>query len=308
MMRGRRAMAIAMRAPDRSIVVHQETLAGIYESRISKIPFLRGLLMLWDALGLGLRALTLSANLQSEENERLEGPKLVLTLAVSLAFAIGVFFLLPAGLGHFSESLFQPAAGPAQLDSAVNPVLPAISEPGNGEETGLGNAGRWTGNLIEGIARLAILIAYIGVIGRVPDIRRVFAYHGAEHKTINAFEAGAELTPENVKRFSLEHPRCGTAFLLTLVILSILVFALVGPLPLSLRLVSRIVMIPALAGLAYEYIRWTARNLDSPLVKILIKPNLALQRLTTREPDLEMLEVSIAAFNAMRAKDQTLTV
>jgi uncharacterized protein YqhQ len=154
--------------------------------------------------------------------------------------------------------------------------------------------------------RLAILIGYIWVIGWIPDIRRVFAYHGAEHKTINAFEAGAELTPESVSHFSLEHPRCGTAFLLTLVILSILVFTLVGPLPLGLRLVSRIVLIPVIAGIAYEYIRWTASHLDSPFVRWIVKPNLALQRLTTREPNLEMLEVSIAAFNAMRSAEQEI--
>ena len=132
----------------------------------------------------------------------------------------------------------------------------------------------------------------------------MFAYHGAEHKTINAFEYGAELTPESVKRFSLEHPRCGTAFLLTLVLLSILFFSLLGPLPLGLRLASRIIMIPVLAGIAYEYIRWTANHMDSPLVKWIVRPNLALQHLTTREPDLEMLEVSIAAFNAMRAGEE----
>jgi uncharacterized protein YqhQ len=307
MMRGRNALAIAMRAPDRSIVIHKENLSGIYQSRISKIPFLRGLIMLWDALGLGMRALTISANLQTEEDERLEGPKLALTLVISLAFAIGLFFLLPAGLGHLTESLYRPEqALSAQLDPSLDPGLSTPTETMDQGQTRTSSAGAWTGNLVEGIVRLAILIAYIGFIGLIPDIRRVFAYHGAEHKTINAFEAGAELTPENVKRFSLEHPRCGTAFLLTLVLLSIIVFALVGPLPLAWRLVSRIVMIPVLAGIAYEYIRWTARNLGSPLVKFLIRPNLALQRLTTREPDLEMLEVSIAAFNAMRSDETKL--
>ena len=152
------------------------------------------------------------------------------------------------------------------------------------------------------------MIGYIAVVGLIPDVKRVFAYHGAEHKTINAFEAGEELTPEKVARYSLEHPRCGTAFLLTLVFLSILVFALLGPMPVGLRLASRIVFLPILAGVAYEYIRWTANNLRSPLVAWMIKPNLALQRLTTREPTLEMLEVSIAAFNAMRATEREITI
>jgi len=151
--------------------------------------------------------------------------------------------------------------------------------------------------------RLALLIGYIWAIGLVPDIKRVFAYHGAEHKTINAFESGVELSPEIVARQSLEHPRCGTAFLLTLVLLSVLFFSLMGPLPLGLRLLSRVIMIPVLAGVAYEYIRWTASHLASPWVRWMIRPNLALQHLTTREPSLEMLEVSIAAFNAMRGSE-----
>jgi uncharacterized protein YqhQ len=281
MMRGRDAMAIAMRSPDRSIVIHRESLSGIYKSKVTRIPFLRGIVMLWDALGLGMRALTISANTQTEEDDRIEGPQLVVTLILSLSFAIGLFFLLPAGLGYLTDSLFPPSGS-------------SISA--------------WTGNLVEGIARLVILIAYIWFIGRIPDIRRVFAYHGAEHKTINAFEAGAQLTPESVKRFSLEHPRCGTAFLLTLIVLSIIVFTLAGPLPLGLRLLSRILMIPVLAGIAYEYIRWTAKNLNSPFVKMLIRPNLALQRLTTREPDPEMLEVSIAAFTAMRSGEKDLAL
>jgi len=154
--------------------------------------------------------------------------------------------------------------------------------------------------------RLAILVGYIWFVGKVPDIQRVFAYHGAEHKTINAFEAGAELTPKSVAQFSLEHPRCGTAFLLSLVVMSVLVFALLGPMPVIWRLVSRVLLIPVLAGMAYEYIRWTANHLDSHLVRWLIKPNLALQRMTTHEPSSEMLEVSIAAFEAMRAGEMEL--
>jgi uncharacterized protein YqhQ len=154
------------------------------------------------------------------------------------------------------------------------------------------------------VIRLFLLVGYIWAIGLIADIRRVYAYHGAEHKTINAFEAGAELTPENVARFSLEHPRCGTAFLLTLMLLSILLFSLLGPLPTFWRLASRVLLLPVLAGLAYEYIRFTAKYIENPFVQLLVRPNLALQRLTTREPSLDMLEVSIAAFNAMRAKER----
>ena len=138
----------------------------------------------------------------------------------------------------------------------------------------------------------------------MPDIRRLFGYHGAEHKTINAYEAGAELTPESVAKFPLEHARCGTAFMLTLVLLSILVFTALGPLPIIWRLVSRILFIPILAGVAVEYIRWTANHLDSRFIQWMIKPNLALQSLTTREPDREMLEVAIQSFQTMRQAEQ----
>lgn len=270
-MRGAQSVAIAMRAPNQEIVVHTEPLSAIYRSRITKIPFLRGLIALWDALGLGIRALTISANTQTGEDEKLEGPALFITLGISLLFGISLFFLAPALLGQLSEQFLKWNA--------------------------------WWGNVVEGVIRLALLIAYIALIGLIPDVRRVFAYHGAEHKTINAFEAGAELTPENVSHFSLEHPRCGTAFLLTLMVFSVFLFSLFGPLPMVWRLVSRVVLLPLLAGLAYEYIRWTANHLSSPMVRLLVRPNLALQHLTTREPSLEMLEVSIAAFNTMRLQE-----
>ena len=136
------------------------------------------------------------------------------------------------------------------------------------------------------------------------DVQRVFGYHGAEHKTINAFEAGDELVPEKVSTHSNEHPRCGTAFLLTLILLSVVIFTILGPLPLIWRLVTRILLVPVLAALSYEYIRWTAGHLDNRFVQMMIKPNLALQHLTTREPDLQMLEVAIAAFQTMRKEEE----
>jgi uncharacterized protein YqhQ len=271
MMRGSQSVAIAMRAPNQEILVHTEPLSGIYKSKYTKIPFLRGLVMLWDALGLGMRALTLSANTQSGEDEKLEGPALWLALAVSLGFGIALFFLAPAFLGQLAQNYLN-----------LTPF--------------------WS-SLLEGALRLALLIGYIWAVGQMPEIKRVFAYHGAEHKTINAFEDGAELTPENVACYSLEHPRCGTAFLLTLVVLSVLVFTLLGEQSMIMRLLSRLLLIPVLAGVAYEYIRWTASHLESPLVRWMIKPNLALQHLTTREPSLEMLEVSIAAFKTMHANE-----
>ncbi len=275
-MRGSRSVAMAMRAPDQSIVIHTEPLGAIYRSWITRLPFLRGLIALWDALGLGMRALTLSANLQTGEDEKLEGPALTLALIVSLVFGIGLFFLIPAGAGYAAREWLLLGHG-------------------------------WS-SLLEGVVRLALLIGYVWAIGLMPDIRRVYMYHGAEHKTINAFEAGVELTPQNVAGFSLQHPRCGTAFLLTLVLISIFLFTVIGPLPIALHLVSRILLIPVLAGIAYEYIRWTAAHIDSPLVRLLVRPNLALQNLTTREPTLEMLEVSIAAFHAMSTAENQVPV
>ena len=279
LMRGQKALAIAMRDPDGEIVVHEERLANVYRSRITKIPFLRGVILLWDALGLGMRALTISANTQTGEDEELEGWALYLTIAVSLTIGVGLFFLLPAALGGWVERL-----------------------------TASSGAHVWIGNLLEGVVRLLLLIGYIWAIGFMPDIKRLFAYHGAEHKTINAFEAGAELTPESVAKFPLEHPRCGTAFMLTLVLVSILVFTAFGPLPIVWRLVSRVLLIPVLAGIAVEYIRWTANHLDSKFVQWIIKPNLAMQSLTTREPDLSMLEVAIQSFQTMRRAEEEIVV
>jgi len=276
MMRGSNSVAIAMRAPDQKIVIHTEDLGDIYKSRIIKIPFVRGLVLLWDALGLGTRALTISANTQTSEDEKLEGPALYLTLAMSLVIAIGLFFMAPAAVGQWLQNYL-----------------------------GWTN---WVSNLAEGGVRLLLLIGYIWGIGFMEDIRRVFAYHGAEHKTINAFEAGVELTPENVREHSLEHPRCGTSFLLTLVLLSVLIFSILGPMSLVVRLITRVLFIPILAGIAYEYIRWTANHMDSAFVKALIRPNMALQHLTTREPSLEVIEVSIAAFKAMRAAEKEVVV
>jgi uncharacterized protein YqhQ len=273
MMRGRKACAVAMRAPDGKIITKTELLGGIYKSGIAKIPFLRGLVMLWDSLGLGMRALTDSANLQSGEEEKLEGPALYVTLVLTFIVAIGIFFLIPAGVGWLTEHFLHWNA--------------------------------WWSNLLEGVLRLLMLVGYIWGIGFMPDIARVFAYHGAEHKTINAYEAGVELSPATVSKFPLAHTRCGTAFLLTLMVLSLFVFTILGPLSLEWRLISRILMIPILVGIAYEYLRWTANHIKLPFVQFIVKPNLALQSLTTREPTEQMLEVAITAFQEMKKAEGT---
>lgn len=273
MMRGTNAYAVAVRAPDESIQIKTESLGSLYKSKLTRTPFLRGLFILWDALVLGIQALTYSANIQAEEEqEKIEGAALAITLLTSLSIGIGLFFLLPAGVGYLTERLF---------------AWPSV----------------WS-NITEGLIRLGLLIGYIWAIGFVPDIARVFGYHGAEHKTINAFEAGAPLNPESVAAYSREHPRCGTAFLLTVVVFSIVLFAALGSQTLGMRLLSRLLLIPVLAALAYEYIRLSSRLIRFRWARALIAPNLWLQRLTTREPDASMLEVAIASFEAMRAREQ----
>ncbi|HPR34440.1 MAG TPA: DUF1385 domain-containing protein [Anaerolineaceae bacterium] len=274
LMRGKQHVAMAVRAPDGQILTYEEQLPALYRSKWMNIPFLRGVLGLWDSLNLGMRLLTKSSNMVSGKDEQIEGKDLVLTVVFSLVLGIGIFFLLPALVSGWLD-------GPLGFES-------------------LGKPGNWLSNLLEGLLRLVILIVYLVVIGRMPEVRRVFSYHGAEHKTINAFEAGTELTPKNVSEFTLVHPRCGTSFMLTLVLISILFFSLLGPLPLHWRLVTRIVLLPLVSGLAYEYIRFAAKRMyDSMLMRALIKPNLALQKLTTREPSEDMLEVSIKAFTLM---------
>lgn len=268
LMRGNKYLAAAFRKPDGEIVIETEELGKIYQSPLKKIPFLRGLIILWDALGLGTKYLTKSANYQSEdEDEKIEGPALYLTLFVSLAVAMLLFFLTPALLGKALE--------------------------------------QWLGfshiiqNLIEGFIRLIFVILYIWGIGKMPDIARVFQYHGSEHKTINAFEANEILEPSMVKNYSLQHPRCGTAFILYVVLISIIVFTFIGDTTWLVLIVSRLALIPVIAMLAYEYIRFTADRLENKIVAVMAKPGLWLQKLTTNEPDEKILEVGIAAFNAM---------
>lgn len=274
LMRGSHALAAAMRAPDKTIIIHKEPLKGIYKSNIKKIPFLRGLILLWDALGLGMRYLTMSANVQTGEDEKIDGPVLYLTMGLSIVIGVGVFFAAPAAAAYGLEYL-----------------------------TGWNI---WWSNLVEGVVRLLLMVGYIWSVGKIPDIARVFAYHGAEHKTINAYEAGADLTPESVATYSVEHPRCGTSFVLTLVLFSIILFSLLGPLEIQWRLISRIALVPVLAGVAYEYMRWTANHLDMGVIRWIVRPNMLLQKLTTREPDLEMLEVSITAFKTMLEQENEL--
>jgi uncharacterized protein YqhQ len=267
---------VAVRQPDGEIVIHSEPLnPGIYTGTLSKIPFLRALTSLWDVLVLGIRTLLYSAEvaLGPEEDIEFSGPIAWGTVAVSFAMGIGLFFVGPLLLVGLIDRY---------IESSV------------------------VSNIIEGVIRMLIFVGYIWLIGLMPDIRRVFAYHGAEHKTINAYEAGAELTPKEVAQYSTAHFRCGTAFLLSVMVISILIFSLLGRPPLPLRILSRILLIPVVAGVAYEYIKFTSRHRQNPFIRAIAAPNLALQRLTTREPDASMLEVSITALRRVLETEDTL--
>lgn len=265
MMRGQRYMAVAVRAPSSEIVVRSEELPKrLYQSAFTRIPFLRGSLMLWDTLGLGMRALMFSADVaMGEEDVKLSKPVAWSTAAIGVILGVGLFFVLPVVLTAFVHD---------QVGSSL------------------------IANVLEGVLRIAMLVAYVWVIGLFPDIARVYMYHGAEHKAINAFEAGARLNPVEILRYSIRHPRCGTNFLLIVGLLSIVVFAPLGrPSPWFLLVGSRIVLIPVIAGLAYEAIKWGAAHIDHPAVASLMAPGLALQGLTTREPDSGQVEVAATA-------------
>ncbi len=302
MMRGAHSMAVAVRDPQGQIVIHEQPLSEkLYRGRIARTPFLRGLIGLWDAMGLGIRALMWSADVALDEDEEISfnGPIGWATIAVSLIIGVGIFFLLPTaaatGIGNVLG-----------LSTAANEIV--VDEQGNelSMERQSSNILAYEAlpigldafliNLIEGVVQLSILVVYIWFVGRTNDGRRIFAYHGAEHKTINAYEAGDVLLPEVVSRYPIEHPRCGTAFLLTVVFVSVLLFSLIGRPPFGLLILSRVIFIPIIAGVAYEFLKYTASNLHKPWIRFMIKPNLQLQHLTTNEPSLDMIEVAIVSF------------
>ncbi|MBO9324379.1 MAG: DUF1385 domain-containing protein [Roseiflexus sp.] len=271
MMRGLRQATVAVRTPSGEIVFRHEPLNVERRRMWENLPFLRGILMLWDTLNLGVRALNFSASAALGEEEQPQSKGAVaLTLVIALAFAFGLFFVVPLLIASLLERV---GATPLMRDAA------------------------------EGFIQLGIFIGYLALIGRMPDIQRTFGYHGAEHKTINAYEAGAPLTVESVRSFTLLHPRCGTSFLLVVVVLSIPFFALFGSLPLGERLLSRIILVPVIAAVSYELLRLLAAHFHRGWVRRLVAPSLALQRLTTREPDDTMIAVAIAALIPVLAAD-----
>lgn len=303
MMRGRNFVSCAVRRQDGAIELKRQTIPkGVYTGVWSKTPFLRALPLLWDTLVLGTQMLMWSANEQMKDEAGREGERergseveqvnqkpeiknqkseeglsqnaIYGSLAVSLGLGLAIFFALPVLVANF-----------------------------------LGNYGvsAFWNNVLEGVIRLGLFLAYLIAIGRIPEIQRVFMYHGAEHKTIAAYEGGAALVPAEVQKFPKEHPRCGTGFLLTVVVISILFFIALGDLPLGVRLVSRIVLIPFVAAVSYELIRFASQHRNLFVFDwLIVRPSLALQSLTTRQPADDMIEVAVAAFRDVKQQEDAL--
>jgi len=263
MIRGRRLVAVAVRRPEGDIALRLESLGGLSTGPLGRIPFVRGIIVLWEMLALGTRALLFSSNVAlGEEEKEISRPVLWGTVMLALTFVIGIIFV-------------GPVLAMSRLEGALDNERLAA--------------------LVEGIIRLGVLLAYLFLIGLLPDIRRVFAYHGAEHKTIHALEDGAPLEVEAVRRYSTAHPRCGTSFLLVVVVISVLLFVLVGTPPLWQRLLSRVVLVPVIAAVSYEVIRLMSALQGNRVMRAVLRPSLWLQSLTTREPDDAQVEVAIYA-------------
>jgi uncharacterized protein YqhQ len=272
MMRGASTWAIAVRKPDGEISVDVREVPG-WSDKYRDIPIVRGVMSLGESLGLGYRALTWSANQQIPEEEQISEKALGWAVVpVALVFS-AVFIVIPAFAGH-----------------------------------GLSHWFHGSFPIVEGVVRLALFIAYLTAMGFLKDIRRVFQYHGAEHKAIAAYENDVELTPEAAQQFTTAHVRCGTNFLLTVMVIAVLVYAVIPRPNLWFVIGSRIVLMPLIAGLAYEVIRYMAKNMQRRWVRVLARPGLLLQKLTTREPDLDQLEVAIASLRAVFTAEQTAEV
>jgi uncharacterized protein YqhQ len=270
MMRSPAHWALAVRKPNGEIAEHTTSISSpMARHRIFRLPVIRGIVALGESLAIGFRALAISANYaaqdaDADEKEEVETElsrgAIFFAFAIAIGFAIALFKVTPALITRWL---------PIETDGLFV--------------------------IVEGLIRVSIFVLYILVISMLPDLRRVFQYHGAEHKAINALEAGEELTPENVQRFSLIHPRCGTAFLLWVMVIAIFVFAFIGQPSWPWLIASRILLLPVIAGLAYEVIRFAGKHTDNRFLMTLLAPGLWLQRLTTREPSLDQLEVSIRA-------------
>jgi uncharacterized protein YqhQ len=275
MIRGKEGVAISMRQPNGELNIVRQPLASIYKGRLREMPLIRGIIALVETLVLGTQSLLHSVQVAAAEEVGEKIPTAVLwgTVVVSLALGVALFFMVPLFATRY---LIDP-----YIDSNL------------------------LRNVFEGLIRIGIFIAYLKLIGLIPDIKRVFAYHGAEHKVVNAYEAGVPLDVESVKNYSTAHARCGTAFLFIVLIVAIFVFALVGQPTLWIRILSRIALIPVIAVISYEIMKFGASHSKNPVVRILLAPGLMLQAMTTREPDDSQTEAAISALNEVIEIDQT---
>jgi uncharacterized protein YqhQ len=272
LMRGRDAIAVALRHPDGRILYATERLdSGVHGTRGSKLPFLRGLVVLYETLVVGTRWLVRSASVQAEEDGvELGKGSIALMLLITLFAGIGIFFLLP---------LFIASVTTANVENGV------------------------VQHLVEGLIRVAIFLGYLVLIGQSSDIRRVFQYHGAEHMTIHALEAGDPLTPAAIRKYPTAHPRCGTEFIVVVIALSIIAFSLVGRQEPLVMIGSRILLIPVIAAIGYEILRWGARHRGNPIVRAIMWPGILVQMITTRQPTDDMIEVAIVSMEQALAAD-----
>ena len=279
MMRGKRYQAMSARLEDGRIVSEVEEFTMLTDRhKFFGLPFIRGTFNMIDSLISGMKALTWSTNVslaEDEDEEELTPMEIAMTMIVSIGLGILLFFVLPVVIAHY----FQPLI------------------PGN-----------FLQNIFEGVVRVAVFLLYLFLISRMKEIRRVFQYHGAEHKSIHCYEAGEALTPENAMKHTRLHPRCGTSFLFIVMVISIFVFALVGVENFAWRMASRIVLLPVIAGVSYEVLRYCGKHMDKAWVRAIAWPGMQLQRLTTGEPDLEMLEVAIYSLQKVRAREEDETL
>lgn len=279
MMRGKRYQAMSARLEDGRIVSEVEEFTMLTDRhKFFGLPFIRGTFNMIDSLISGMKALTWSTNVslaEDEDEEELTPMEIAMTMIVSIGLGILLFFVLPVVIAHY----FQP-------------LIP----------------GSFLQNIFEGVVRVVVFLLYLFLISRMKEIRRVFQYHGAEHKSIHCYEAGEALTPENAMKHTRLHPRCGTSFLFIVMVISIFVFALVGVENFAWRMASRIVLLPVIAGVSYEVLRYCGKHMDKAWVRAIAWPGMQLQRLTTGEPDLEMLEVAIYSLQKVRAREEDETL
>lgn len=275
MMRGKHTQAMCARLEDGRIVSEVEEFTLLSQrNKFLGLPLVRGVCSMIDSLISGMQAIVWSTNVslaEDEEEEELSPMEIAVTLIISLGLGVLLFFLLPVVIAHF-----------------LQPLIP----------------GNFLQNIFEGIVRVGVFLLYLVLITRMKEIRRVFQYHGAEHKTIHCYEAGEELTPENAMKHTRLHPRCGTSFLFIVMVISIFVFALVGVENFAWRLLSRVILLPVIAGVSYEVLRFCGKHMDKAWVRAIAWPGMQLQRLTTAEPDRSMLEVAIHSLQKVRAREE----